>query len=221
MFTCSYRRGEISSCTEFLNQIIAEPINDNADFVKCTSCQAGWRWWSSALKGVRNVCVAMLADGWSPGLKGYNDKVIDCPYCRRYLSVCTLYFSCSCCSIFFLSDSNIPAPDPRSILLPSKKRLGVNYRPLAKPVCSERGFLVSNICGCLEEETKCLSLYKFLNPDTERLAGFWLLLSRQVNSPLSSQRSSWLRIFRFTISRLAGADDGRTNCRGKWKLWRF
>ena len=25
-----------------------------------------------------------------------------------------------------------------------------------------------------EKETKCLSLYKFLNPDTERLAGFWL-----------------------------------------------
>ena len=154
LFTCSYRRGEISSCTEFLNQIIAEPINDNADFVKCTTRQAGWRWWSSALKGVRNICVAMLADGWSPRLKGYDDKVIDCPYCRRYLSVCTLYFSCSCCSIFFLSDSNIPAPDPQSILLPSKKRLWVNYRPLAKPVCSERGFLVSNICGCLEERRK-------------------------------------------------------------------
>ena len=88
LFTCSYRKCEISSCTEFVNQIIAEPINDNADFIKCTSRL----WWSSALMGARNICGHV---GWSLGLKGYDDKVIDCPYCRRYLSVCTLYFSCS------------------------------------------------------------------------------------------------------------------------------
>ena len=32
---------------------------------------------------------------WSQELKGYDNKVIDCPYCRRYLSHLCLFFSCS------------------------------------------------------------------------------------------------------------------------------
>ena len=121
----------------------------------------------------------------SLGLKGYDNQVIDCPYCRGYLNVCTLYFSCSLLNIPPFRLSNIPDPDPGSISLPSKKWPWVNYRPLAKPVCLEKGFLVSNICGCLEEEkTKCLSFSKFFTPDAVCcLAGSGLPLARQVNWP--------------------------------------
>ena len=69
-----------------MNQIIAEPISDNADFIQCTARQASFSDDEVQVsREQQNICGY---ESYSLGLKGYDNQVIDCPYCRGYLTVC-------------------------------------------------------------------------------------------------------------------------------------